>query len=161
MVRSRELHTVTLSEPALSIAVDRHSLQAPGIVAQLFAIVTLYRDRVCLSICSRDAGILSGLDSQPLASLRVSDYIVRRVAPRILPVGSREVLPRMKHAHRVLNVCDLPRALHGAMDLAVDLAPRFIVGRDDERILRLAHILAGDLRDAFRAVADLMHPALV
>ena len=37
---------------------------------------------------------------------------------------------------------------------------RFIVGRDDQRVFRRAHILAGDFADAFLPVADLMYPAL-
>jgi len=46
------------------------------------------------------------------------------------------------------------------MDAAVDLAAAFVVGRDNQRTLRLSHILAGDFRDAVLPVADLMHPAL-
>ena len=46
------------------------------------------------------------------------------------------------------------------MDVLVDLAAAFIVGRDYQRVLRRTDILAGNLRDTLLPVADLMHPAL-
>src|SRR5260370_21002930 len=101
MIRSRELHTVTLGECALSIPVDRHSLQAPGIVVQLFAAVPLHRDRGCLSICGRDAGILPGMYSERLAAFRVTENIAFRVALRVLPIRSRHILPCAHHMHTI------------------------------------------------------------
>ena len=47
------------------------------------------------------------------------------------------------------------------MDLAVDLAPRFIVRRDNQRPIRQARILPRHRLEALRAVLDLMHPALL
>jgi hypothetical protein len=41
LVRSRELHTVALRELALAVAVDRYTLQAARIVAQLFSAMLL------------------------------------------------------------------------------------------------------------------------
>src|ERR1035437_10146421 len=55
---------------------------------------------------------------------------------------------------------DLASVLHRSMDVLVDLAAGFIVGRDDKRILRLAHILARYLADALAAVLDSLPPAL-
>jgi hypothetical protein len=46
------------------------------------------------------------------------------------------------------------------MDAAVDLAAAFVIGRDNQRALRVSNILTGDFSDAFLPVADLMHPAL-
>jgi hypothetical protein len=47
------------------------------------------------------------------------------------------------------------------MNVIVDLAAAFIVGRNDECVRRRAHILKGDFADALVAVGDLMHPALL
>ena len=82
------------------------------------------------------------------------------VVLRPLPICAGQLLPRIQHPHRVLNARDPARVLHRTMDVLVDLAAGFIVGRDNKRILRLAHVLAGYLADALVAVHDLMHPAL-
>ncbi len=89
------LHAITLSKFAFVVPINHHALQAPGIVAQLFATVPLDRDRVCLSICGRDAGILSGLDSERFAPFRVTENIALRVVLRVLPISARHVLPRI------------------------------------------------------------------
>ena len=105
MVRGRELHAVALRELALAVAVDRHTLQAARIVAQLFAAVPLHRERVAFAVHMRHTRIFSRLDAERLAAFRVAQHVAALVVLRVLPVRARHVLPRVEHMHALLVVC--------------------------------------------------------
>src|SRR5208337_1167372 len=100
------------------------------------------------------------LDAERFRPFRVAQHVAALIVLRVLPISAGHVLARIEHMHALFIVRDFAIALHRSMDLAVQLTPRFIVGRDDERVFRRAHILAGYLADALAAVADLVYPAL-
>jgi hypothetical protein len=160
MIRRGHLHTVALGERALRIPVDRNALQAARIVAQLFASVALDGHCVALSICARDAGILSGLDAERLRPLRVAENIAFHIVLRVLSICAAHLLPHIQHMDAMLLRIDSALALHRSMDVLIDLATRFIIGRNHKRSLRRAHILAGYLVDPLSAVLNLQHAAL-
>src|SRR6266702_5546115 len=121
VVRGRELHAVALRELALAVAVDRHTLQAARIVAQLFAAVPLHCERVAFAVHARNSRVFSWLDAERLATFRVAQYVATLVVPRVLPVRARHILPRVEHMHALLVIADLSLALHRTMDGLVDL----------------------------------------
>ena len=51
--------------------------------------------------------------------------------------------------------------LHFAMDQSIQLAPGFVVWRDDQRALRLSRIRARDFAEPFFASRDLTYAALL
>ena len=95
------------------------------------------------------------------AALRVADYIALCVVLRVLPVGPCQLLPRVENWHAILGTRDLAGLPHRPMDVAVDLPPRFVVRRDNQRPLRRPRILPRHLPDTLSTVLDLMHTALV
>lgn len=82
---------------------------------------------------------------------------IRRSSTRVTRVS---VCNAIHHADSVLLIFDLAHALHRMMIVLIDLLPGSVGGRDDERILWLCDIFAGNLADAFAAVSVVLPRAI-
>ncbi len=130
-IRRCELHSISFTEFALRLAVERHAVQPARIVTHLLTVLAFHRHQVFFLVPALDAGILSGLNTTRLTASRIAYYVARLVLCGPLPVRSCDFLPRYQHARFVLVVSHLACALHRAMDDFVYLSARLIVGRND------------------------------
>ena len=61
----------------------------------------------------------------------------------------------------MLLAIDMALALHRTVNYIIEILSRLVVRRDDERRVRVFHVLVGDGRQAFLAGRDFVHPALL
>ena len=100
----------------------------------IFEIIELCVLRVHLT----DSGVFPCLDFQRFASARVANNVARLVLAGPLAICSRHLVARLKNPELVLVFAYVSTILHFAMDQQIQLPSGFIVGRDNQRSLRVS-----------------------
>ena len=109
----------------------------------------------------RTRAYAAGFDAERLAPLHVAHHVPRLVLRGPLAVRARDVLAGDEDACLVLVILDAAGGLHQAVDGLVDLHPRLIVWRHDQRPVRIPGVGVRDGGEPLLAVGDFVHAPLV
>src|SRR5712691_3053259 len=126
----RELNPVALGELALLGLVDIYPLEAAGIVCKLLAILAAYGEQVFLDVYLSDGRVLASFYPDTRTSSRVTEDISKLVLRGPLAISSGEFMPGGQDRNAEVLPVYAALGLKSEMDLAVNLEPAFVVGRN-------------------------------
>ncbi len=117
----RKLDAIADRQCPLFLAIDRASLQPPGIVCELPTVLTPDRQQVLAFVDAFHARVRTSLDIEGSAPSRVPDDIALLVACGPLPIGTAQILARHEDTRRPFFPVDVSAFLHRAVDDLVEL----------------------------------------